>query len=51
MNHWQQRAANQDRWPNVPFVERKEKITLREAMTWAVLLIALYGVLGLYLGA
>jgi len=51
MNNLQQRAANQGRWPNVQFIEQKERITLREAVTWACLLVALYATLGLFLGA
>ena len=47
----QQRQANQDRWPNVQFVEQKERVTIREAVVWAVLMVAFYATLGLFLGA
>ena len=46
-----QRYENQDRWPNVPFVEPKAFPTLGEAAVWAVLFVAFIGTLGLYLGA
>ena len=51
MNNWQQRMENQDRWPNVPFVEPKAFPTLGEAAVWTVLFVAFVGTLWLYLGA
>lgn len=51
MSNWQQRMANQDKWPNVPFVEQEERVSLTEAIGWAVLTVAFFGTMFAFLGA
>ncbi len=51
MTNWQQRMANQDKWPNVPFVEQKEHVSTTEAIGWAVLAICFFGLMFGFLGA
>ncbi len=40
--NWQQKYANQDKWPNVPFVDEEPErgITLSRALIWAAVMIA-----------
>ena len=51
MTNWQQRMENQDKWPNVPFVEQKEHVSTTEAIGWAVLAICFFGLMFGFLGA
>lgn len=51
MTNWQQRMANQDKWPNVPFVEQKEHVSTTEAIGWAALAVCFFGLMFGFLGA
>ena len=50
MTNWQQRMANQDKWPNVPFTDKPEQISLAEAAGWAVLAVCFFGLMFGFLG-
>ena len=51
MSNWHQRMANQDKWPNVPFVEQEERVGLTEAIGWAALAVVFFGTMFAFLGA
>lgn len=51
MTNWQQRMANQDKWPNVPFTDKPEQISTTEAIGWAALAVCFFGLMFGFLGA